>query len=120
MIISAIIFGVWHAPVSLLVIKGEWLRFIIYILNISLLGVFFGWLFIRSKSLIPPSIAHGLWNALEYTLWGMENEQELLTGNYRVLFDPEEGIAGTIILLITVSILSYRLIFKIGKRVDEI
>ncbi len=118
--ISAIIFGVWHVPVSIFMIHGGWSRLIIYIVNISLLGVFFGWLFVQSKSLVPPSIAHGLWNVLEYTFWGMGNEQGLLSGYNRVLYDPEEGVAGTIILLITGSILLYRLIFNAEKRVNEI
>ncbi|HDQ00453.1 MAG TPA: CPBP family intramembrane metalloprotease [bacterium] len=109
--ISAIMFGLWHAPIALLLIKGGWLRGIIYIVNISLLGIVFGWLFIRSKSLIPPSIAHGLWNALEYTFWGMGNEQGLLLGSHRVLFDPEEGVAGTLILLV----MGARLLIQLKK-----
>jgi len=97
---SSLLFGLWHVPVAILIIKSGWLRIFLYAVNISLLGIGFGWLFIRSGSLIPACIAHGLWNALEYTFWGMGNHTGVFVGAQRVLFDPEEGAAGTIILLI--------------------
>ncbi|MFO7891994.1 MAG: CPBP family intramembrane glutamic endopeptidase [bacterium] len=97
---ASIIFGLWHIPVAILIIKSGWLRVILYAVNITLLGIGFGWLFIRSESLVTPCLAHGLWNSLEYTFWGMGNHKGVFTGNQRVLFDPEEGAAGTIVLLI--------------------
>lgn len=97
---SSLLFGLWHIPVAILIIKSGWLRVSLYAVNISLLGVVLGWLLVKSKSLIPPCIAHGLWNALEYTFWGMGNHKGIFTGTHRVLFDPEEGAAGTLILLI--------------------
>ena len=112
MLLSAVIFGLWHVPVSLMMIHGGWLRLVVYVVKISLLGIMFGWLFIRSKSLIPPSLAHGLWNTLEYTFWGHGNEPGLFIGTNRVLFDPEEGIAGTIVLLIAGIVLLFRLALK--------
>ncbi len=108
---SSLLFGLWHVPVSILIIKSGWLRVILYAVNISLLGIGFGWLFIRSGSLIPPCIAHGLWNALEYTFWGMGNHTGVFVGSQRVLFDPEEGAAGTIILLIFAVVF----MIKLGK-----
>lgn len=97
---SSLLFGLWHIPVAILIIKSGWLRVILYAVNITLLGIGFGWLFIRSESLVTPCLAHGLWNSLEYTFWGMGNHKGVFTGNQRVLFDPEEGAAGTIVLLI--------------------
>lgn len=107
--VSSVIFGLWHIPVGVMVIHGGWLRLITYTVNIACLGVVFGWLFIRSGSLIPACLAHGAWNALEYTFWGMGNAQGVFTGAHRILFDPEEGIAGTIVLLIVGVVLLVRL-----------
>lgn len=106
---SSVIFGLWHLPVGVLVIHGGWLRLITYTVNIACLGVVFGWLFVRSGSLIPACLAHGAWNALEYTFWGMGNAQGVFTGAHRILFDPEEGVAGTIVLLIVGVVLLVRL-----------
>jgi len=99
-LISSLLFGLWHVPVAILIIKSGWLRAGVYAVNISLLGLVFGWLLVKSKSLIPPCIAHGLWNALEYTFWGMGNQTGVFPGTHRILFDPEEGAAGTLVLLI--------------------
>ena len=108
-LISSAIFGLWHIPVGVLVIHGGWLRLITYTVNIACLGVVFGWLFVRSSSLIPACLAHGIWNALEYTFWGMGNAQGVFTGAHRILFDPEEGVAGTIVLMIAAIVLLVRL-----------
>jgi membrane protease YdiL (CAAX protease family) len=108
-LISSVIFGLWHIPVGLLVVHSGWLRLIIYAVNIACVGVVFGWLFVRSGSLIPACLAHGVWNALEYTFWGMGNMQGVFTGTHRILFDPEEGVAGTIVLLIAGVVLLVRL-----------
>ncbi|MFQ6081822.1 MAG: lysostaphin resistance A-like protein [Candidatus Aminicenantia bacterium] len=99
LIYSSLLFGIWHIPVSAILLgTGAW-RSVIYAFNIFLLGILFGNLFLESKSLIPPSLFHGVWNSLEYTLFGFGNAQAIFLGSSRIIFDPEEGFVGTIILI---------------------
>jgi len=104
LIISGLIFGIWHIPVDLIHFKEQVEVIIVYTVNISCLGIIFGWLFLRSKSLIPPAIAHGIWNALEYPLLGIGDKKGIFYGN-KLLFDGEEGIAGTFVLFLTCFLL---------------
>ncbi|MBI1933005.1 MAG: CPBP family intramembrane metalloprotease [Ignavibacteriales bacterium] len=113
--ISSIIFGLWHLPISIWLIGFDPIRTSIYILNMFLLGSVFSSLFLESRSLIPVAIFHALWNTLEYNLYGFANQTGLLTGTNRILFDPEEGIIGTAVLLIwAVVLFSKKLELKKG------
>jgi len=67
LLLSSFLFGIWHIPSSILLLGSGIIRTAIYAFNIFLLGILFGYLFLESKSLIPSSIFHGVWNALEYT-----------------------------------------------------
>jgi membrane protease YdiL (CAAX protease family) len=99
-LLSSLLFGLWHIPPSLILLGSGWARTAIYAVNIFLFGLMLGCLFSVSKSLIPSSLCHGIWNALEYSLFGYGNTQALFAGNSRVLFDPEEGLIGTAVLLV--------------------
>jgi len=94
---SSVLFGIWHIPPSILLLGSGVTRTAIYAVNIFLLGILFSYLFLESRSLIPSSIFHGVWNALEYTLFGYGNSQGVILGNSRILFDPEEGLVGTFV-----------------------
>ena len=115
LLFSSILFGIWHIPPSIFILGSGILRTAIYTVNIFLLGILFGYLFLESGSLIPSSIFHGLWNALEYTLFGYGNSQGVFLGNSRILFDPEEGLVGTIVLLV----FSVVVICKIRKKQER-
>jgi uncharacterized protein len=104
-LISSFIFGLWHLPISIWLIGFDPIRTTIYIFNMFLLGSIFASLFLESKSLIPVAIFHALWNTLEYNLFGFANQTGFLTGANRIIFDPEEGIIGTVALLIWVGVL---------------
>jgi len=97
---SAVMFGLWHLPPSLFFLHGEWAVRTVYFIDITLLGVVLGSLFLRSGSLLPCALLHGVWNALDYTFFGFGDTPGILPGASRVLFDPDEGIAGTLFLLI--------------------
>lgn len=103
--ISSIIFGLWHLPISIWLIGFDPIRTSIYIFNMFLLGSIFASLFLESRSLIPVAFFHALWNTLEYNLYGFANQTVLFTGTNRMLFDPEEGIIGTAVLLICTGFL---------------
>lgn len=100
--LSAVLFGVWHFPTSLLVLHRDWPTRFVYVLNISLVGFLFGHVFLRSGSLVPSSLFHGVWNALDYTFFGFGATRGIFLGTSRILFDPDEGIVGTVVLLAAV------------------
>jgi membrane protease YdiL (CAAX protease family) len=102
LLLSAVLFGVWHFPTSLFVLHTDWPTRLVYVLNISLLGFLFGHVFLQSRSLIPPSLFHGIWNALDYTFFGFGSTRGIFAGTSRILFDPDEGIVGTVVLLAAV------------------
>jgi len=112
---SSVLFGIWHIPPSILLLGSGVTRTAIYAVNIFLLGILFSYLFLESGSLIPSSIFHGVWNALEYTLFGYGNSQGVILGNSRILFDPEEGLVGTFVLLV----FSIVVIWKIKKKHEK-
>jgi membrane protease YdiL (CAAX protease family) len=100
LMLSSFLFGLWHLPPSLLILRSGPGRSATYVFNIFLLGIIFGYLFLESKSLFPPSLCHGVWNALEYTLFGYGNVEGVFSGRLRIVFDPEEGLVGTAALLV--------------------
>lgn len=111
LILSSALFGLWHIPPSLILLGSDLGRCAVYAFNIFLLGILLGYLFLASESLFAPSLFHGLWNALEYTLFGYGNIQGVFLGTDRILFDPEEGLIGTAVLLA----FSFLALWKIRK-----
>jgi membrane protease YdiL (CAAX protease family) len=103
LLLSSLLFGIWHYPVSLILWDAGVLRSTLYVFNISLVGVLFGYQFLRSNSLLTCSLSHGVWNALAYTLFGLSNTKGLFSGDSKAIYDPEEGMVGTVVLLIFVS-----------------
>jgi len=106
--LSSLLFGAWHYPAAIILWDLGIFGSTLYVLNISLLGVLFGYVFLKSKSLVACSISHAVWNALEYSLFGVGNTEGLFAGSSRVLFDPEEGIIGTVVLTIVALVLALR------------
>jgi membrane protease YdiL (CAAX protease family) len=106
--IASLLFGAWHIPIAVWGIGPDPVRTPLYILNMMLLGMVIGLLFLESRSLIPVAAFHALWNSLEYNLFGFMDQRALLIGSSRVLFDPEEGIVGTLVLLAAAAVLIYR------------
>jgi membrane protease YdiL (CAAX protease family) len=106
--IASILFGAWHIPIAVWGVGPDPVRTPLYIINMMLLGAVLGLLFLESHSLIPVAAFHALWNSLEYNLFGFLDQRALLIGSSRVLFDPEEGIIGTLFLLAAATVLIYR------------
>jgi membrane protease YdiL (CAAX protease family) len=103
--ISSIIFGLWHLPIASWMIGLDPVRTPLHLINMTMLGVVIGLVFLESNSLIPAALFHALWNALEYSLFGFADQQRIFVGATRTLFDPEEGLVGTIVLLICASLM---------------
>ena len=67
LLLSGLMFAIWHFPLLLLTpvypILGSWLIIgPILLLTLTFGGVFYGYLQLRSKSVLPPSLAHGVIN----------------------------------------------------------
>ncbi|MFZ2054617.1 MAG: type II CAAX endopeptidase family protein [Candidatus Aminicenantales bacterium] len=81
LLFSSTLFGVWHIPSSLILLGSGMRGTVIYAVNIFLLGIVFGYLFLASGSLVPSSLCHGVWNALEYGLFGYGKDKNLVFGS---------------------------------------
>jgi membrane protease YdiL (CAAX protease family) len=103
-LISAGIFAIWHLPLAIWEVGFDPARTTIYIANMFLLGMLFGYVYVESNSLIPAALFHALWNGLEYNLFGFANQQMLFTGTSRIIFDPEEGLIGTGVMLLVLGV----------------
>jgi membrane protease YdiL (CAAX protease family) len=114
LLISSVLFSLWHIPPSLILLGSGIGSSAVYVVNLFLLGILLGYLFIESKSILAPSLFHGVWNALEYSLFGYGNIKGVFLGTDRILFDPEEGLMGTVVLL-AFSFIALRKIKK-GKN----
>ncbi len=73
LITHAVIWGFWHVPFVLLLGFGGyaniWLGALYLWVLISLIGIFFGYLRLRSGSTVVVSWAHGVLNAQSYGVW---------------------------------------------------
>lgn len=73
LIVQGIIWGLWHVPLVLLLGFGgygnNWLGALIFLLLITLLGVYFGYLRLQSGSTVVVAWAHGVFNSQSYGIW---------------------------------------------------
>ncbi len=106
--LASAFFGLWHLPIAIWGIGPDPIRTPLYVVNMTLLGAVLSLLFLESRSLIPVAAFHALWNSLEYNLFGFMDQRALLVGTSRVVFDPEEGCIGTVLLLVTATVLLTR------------
>lgn len=67
LLISGAIWGVWHAPATILhghnFPNHPYLGVLVMTVGCMLLGVIFGWLYLKTKSPWAPALAHGAFNA---------------------------------------------------------
>lgn len=107
-LISGAAFGLWHLPVAIIEPNFALPASVIpvYVINAALLGVAWGALRLGSGSVIVPSVCHGMWNTLAYTLFGYGQKAGLLGVKSYHLFGPERGYAGLILNLAAALILT--------------
>lgn len=108
LLFSSILFGLWHLPPSLFFLHQGWTVRLVYFVDICLLAILLGSLFLRSGSILPCAVMHGVWNGLDYTLFGFGETAGVLQGSARVLFDMDEGLAGTVVLITAVALILLR------------
>lgn len=104
LILSGVIWGVWHAPLTLLGHNYglfDWRGVALMTVNCVVWGVLFGWLRLRTGSVWPAAFAHGALNAvgsvvLLFTVAGREVRPELAT---------VVGIAGWLVVAVAIGVL---------------
>jgi membrane protease YdiL (CAAX protease family) len=68
LLLSGAIWGVWHAPAIALhghnFPEHPYLGVLVMIVGCMLLGVIFGWLYLKTRSPWAPALAHGAFNAI--------------------------------------------------------
>lgn len=73
LIVQAVIWGFWHVPFVILLGFGNypniWLGALYLWVLISLIGIYFGYLRLKSGSIMTVSWAHGMLNAQSYGVW---------------------------------------------------
>lgn len=68
LVLQALLFGLWHIEANLSMFAGDWLSALAWCIVVqAVLGFFFGILFQRTRSLIAPSVAHVICNAIGQT-----------------------------------------------------
>ncbi len=71
--IHGLIWGLWHTPFVLLLGFGNyaniWLGAVMFLAVITFLGVYFGYLRLKSGSTLLASWAHGVFNSQSYGVW---------------------------------------------------
>ncbi|MEV5739745.1 CPBP family intramembrane glutamic endopeptidase [Microbispora rosea] len=107
MVLSGVIWGLWHAPLTLKGYNypalGAWAA-VLFIGFCVIFGALLGWMRLRSRSVWPAVIAHGSLNALA--------GQALLLGDADAPPNPAlAGITGIVgwVLLAVVVVIAYRL-----------
>ena len=108
LIISGIIWGLWHAPLVLIGFHygHQWaLGILFFTIFIMLLGIYIGYLRLVSGSVLIAAFAHGVFNAQAYGVWAVifPNINPFIGGIY--------GLVG-ILILSAVSWFLFRLLKK--------
>jgi membrane protease YdiL (CAAX protease family) len=97
LIISGIIWGLWHLPFILLINYGSYPNkiagCIIFTVLLTLLGIYIGALTLENNSTLLASYMHAVINAQDNGIW------ILIYPNYNHLIGGGEGIIGIIVLL---------------------
>lgn len=68
LVVQALLFGLWHIEANLPLFSGDWWGALAWcIVAQAVIGLFFGLLFQRTRSLIAPAVAHVVSNAMGQT-----------------------------------------------------
>jgi membrane protease YdiL (CAAX protease family) len=112
-------FGLWHLPVAIFEPEFALQATVIpvYIINAFLIGIAWGALRMWSGSIVVPSVCHGIWNAMTYTLFGYGQKAGLLGVTRYWLYGPERGLLG-LALNTVVAVVLVRWAFRQLKKRD--
>jgi membrane protease YdiL (CAAX protease family) len=98
---TSVAFALWH--VSWVTLPAESrlppAQVPLFLLNAALLGLIWGLLRAASGSIVVASAAHGLWNGIDYVLFGYGPRPGILGIRATSLYGPEVGILGVVVNL---------------------
>lgn len=104
---SSIAFSLWH--VSAVVLPTGFnpppAQVPVFLVNAVVLGAIWGMLRWLSGSIIVSSLSHGLWNGLDYVLFGFGTHHAALGVTATWLYGPENGFLGLAANLIFAAVL---------------
>lgn len=97
LIISGIIWGLWHLPFILLLNSGDYpdkiAGSLIFTVLIALLGIYIGALTLDNSSILLASYVHGIFNAQDHGIW------IIIYPDYNHLIGGGEGLIGIVVML---------------------
>lgn len=94
---SSLAFSLWHLSwVTLTTDKLPIRQIPIFMVNAAVIGIIWGLMRWISGSVIVSSVSHGLWNGLDYVLFGFGTKVGVLGVANTAIFGPEVGILGLI------------------------
>ena len=97
LIISGLIWGLWHLPFVFLIDDGNYPNKIagclIFTALVTLLGIYIGALTLNNKSTLLASYMHGVTNSQDHGIW------IIIYPAYNHLIGGGEGLIGVIVLL---------------------
>jgi membrane protease YdiL (CAAX protease family) len=96
---TSIAFSLWHLSAVVLPtgFNPPPAQVPVFMLNAAVLGVIWGMLRMRSGSLIVCSVSHGLWNGLDYVLYGFGSRVGALGVRETGFYGPEVGVLGLLL-----------------------
>ena len=104
---TSVLFALWHYAIAFILADAP--RPIgnapAYLVNVLVIGLVFGLLRHMSGSILVPSVSHALWNALQYTLYGLGTNTGVLAESSCRLLDPERGLLGLALSTIAAAFL---------------
>jgi membrane protease YdiL (CAAX protease family) len=117
---TSITFAAWHIAVPLI---EEPFRLPpgqlgVYLVNATLLGLAWGLIRLGSGSMLVACMAHAVWNALVYTLFGYGPKSADLGVSRIGTFDPERGVLGLVANALVVAALLLWLRSRSAKLQD--
>jgi len=93
---SSIAFSLWHVSAVTLPTGFDLppARIPVFLLNAAVIGAIWGWMRLRSGSILVASVSHGLWNGGAYVVFGFGQKSGALGVADAGIFGPESGLVG--------------------------
>jgi membrane protease YdiL (CAAX protease family) len=93
---SSLAFALWH--VSAVVLPTGFnpppAQVPVFLINAAVMGAIWGMMRLRSGSVVVSSVCHGLWNGLDYVLYGFGSRVGALGVRETAFYGPEVGVLG--------------------------
>jgi hypothetical protein len=95
---TSVAFALWHVSWVTLPVESRLpaAQIPVFLTNAALLGLIWGLLRSISGSIIIASVAHGLWNGIDYILFGAGPRAGLLGVTATAVYGPEVGVMGVV------------------------